>query len=82
MPGVQAMRAHRKGRVTRRTHHVEPIAVPPVDPDVVFCGKIGWAIAAPLYLLLDMSLQVHPEDRGLLLRFKFKRWWVSRVMQG
>ena len=32
MTGVQAMRAHREGQVTLRTHHVEPIAVPLVDP--------------------------------------------------
>lgn len=35
MSGVQAMRAHREARVTLRTHVVEPIVVPPVDPDVV-----------------------------------------------
>ncbi|HEX7486611.1 MAG TPA: helix-turn-helix domain-containing protein [Vicinamibacterales bacterium] len=35
MSGVQAMRAHREGRVTLRSHHVEPIAVPAIDPDFV-----------------------------------------------
>src|SRR6266508_2402145 len=35
MTGVQAMREHREGRLTLRTHQVEPIAVPPVDPDFV-----------------------------------------------
>jgi putative transcriptional regulator len=35
MSGVKAMRAHREGKVTLRTHHVEPIAVPPIDPDFV-----------------------------------------------
>lgn len=35
MAGVQAMRDHREGRVTLRTHEVEPIVVPPVDPDFV-----------------------------------------------
>lgn len=35
MAGVQAMRDHREGRVTLRTHKVEPIVVPPVDPDFV-----------------------------------------------
>jgi putative transcriptional regulator len=35
MSGVEAMRAHRQGKVTLRTHHVEPIAVPPIDPDFV-----------------------------------------------
>ena len=49
---------------------------------LLFGGKIGWAIAVPLYLLLAMSLQVHPEDRRLLLRFKLKRWRENRGMQG
>lgn len=35
MSGVEAMRAHREGKVTLRTHRVEPIAVPPVDPGFV-----------------------------------------------
>jgi putative transcriptional regulator len=33
--GVQAMRGHREGRLTLRTHEVEPITVPPVDPEFV-----------------------------------------------
>ncbi len=35
MSGVQAMGAHRGGQVTLRTHHVEPLAVPPIDSDFV-----------------------------------------------
>jgi putative transcriptional regulator len=35
MSGVQAMSAHREGRVTLRTHHVEAIAVPHIDPGFV-----------------------------------------------
>jgi putative transcriptional regulator len=35
MSGVQAMHAHRDGRVTLRTHHVEPIAIPEVGPAFV-----------------------------------------------
>ncbi len=35
MSGVRAMREHREGRVTLRTHEVEPIVVPPVDADFV-----------------------------------------------
>jgi putative transcriptional regulator len=35
MSGVQAMRDHRERRVTLRTHQVEPITVPGVDPDFV-----------------------------------------------
>ena len=35
MSGIGAMRDHREGRLTLRTHPVEPIAVPAVDPDFV-----------------------------------------------
>ena len=35
MAGVAAMRMHREGRLTLKTHHVEPIAVPAVDADFV-----------------------------------------------
>ena len=35
MAGVKAMRQYREGCVTLRTHLVEPITLPPVDPDVV-----------------------------------------------
>jgi phage shock protein PspC (stress-responsive transcriptional regulator) len=41
---------------------------------LLLVGKPGVAIGLFLYLLLDMSLEVHPEDRGQLLRFRFKRW--------
>lgn len=35
MGGVQAMGAHREGRLTLKTRHVHPITVPPVDADIV-----------------------------------------------
>ncbi|HEY6072898.1 MAG TPA: helix-turn-helix domain-containing protein [Anaerolineales bacterium] len=35
MAGVQAMRDHREGRLTLRTHAVEPITVPPINPSLV-----------------------------------------------
>ena len=35
MSGVEAMRAHRKGRVTLKTTEVHPITVPPIDADTV-----------------------------------------------
>jgi putative transcriptional regulator len=35
MSGVEAMREHREGRLTLRTHQVEPIALPTLGPDVV-----------------------------------------------
>jgi putative transcriptional regulator len=35
MAGVDAMRGHREGRLTLRTHHVEPISLPELEPRVV-----------------------------------------------
>ena len=35
MAGVDAMRQHREGRLTLRTHHVEPISLPELEPRVV-----------------------------------------------
>lgn len=35
MSGVQAMRKHREGRLTLRTHQVEPIALPTLNPKLV-----------------------------------------------
>lgn len=35
MSSVADMRAHREGRITLKTREVRPIAVPPIDPDVV-----------------------------------------------
>jgi putative transcriptional regulator len=35
MSGVQAMREHREGRLTLRTHQVEPIALPRLNPKLV-----------------------------------------------
>jgi len=34
MSGVEAMREHREGRLTLRTHEVAPLAVPPMNPTV------------------------------------------------
>jgi len=35
MSGVEAMREHREGRLTLRTHRVEPLTFPAIDPEVV-----------------------------------------------
>jgi putative transcriptional regulator len=35
MSGVEAMRLHREGRLTLRTHRVAPIALPPLNPELV-----------------------------------------------
>lgn len=31
-----------------------------------------------LYLLLDVALPIHPDERADLLRFRIARWWKSR----
>jgi phage shock protein PspC (stress-responsive transcriptional regulator) len=31
-----------------------------------------------LYLLLDIALPIHPDDRADLLRFRIARWWKQR----
>src|SRR4051794_30682199 len=33
--GIEAMREHREGRLTLRTHEVVPIALPPMEPRLV-----------------------------------------------
>jgi hypothetical protein len=35
MGGVDAIREHREGRLTPRTHHAEPISLPELEPHVV-----------------------------------------------
>jgi putative transcriptional regulator len=35
MSGVSAMREHREGRLTLRTHRVDPITLPPLKPKLV-----------------------------------------------
>jgi phage shock protein PspC (stress-responsive transcriptional regulator) len=36
----------------------------------------GWGLW--LYLLLDLAMPVHPEDRPGLLRYRLGRWWRGR----
>jgi putative transcriptional regulator len=67
MSGVQAMREHREGRVTLRTHDVEPIAIPLVDPDFVRETREG----------LHMSRQVFAFKIGVNPR-TLERWEQGR----
>jgi putative transcriptional regulator len=67
MSGVQAMREHREGRVTLRTHDVEPIAIPRVDPDFVRNTREG----------LHMSRQVFAFKIGVNPR-TLERWEQGR----
>ena len=67
MSGVQAMRQHREGRLTLRTHEVELITVPPVDPDFVRETREA----------LHMSRQVFAFKIGVNPR-TVKRWEQGR----
>jgi putative transcriptional regulator len=67
MSGVQAMREHREGRVTLRTHEVEPITVPPIDSAFVRETREG----------LNMSRQVFAFKIGVNPR-TLERWEQGR----
>ena len=67
MSGVDAMRNHREGRLTLRTHHIEPISVPSVDPDFVRETREG----------LHMSRQVFAFKIGVNPR-TLERWEQGR----
>jgi phage shock protein PspC (stress-responsive transcriptional regulator) len=38
----------------------------------------GGGVGFWLYLLLDVAMPVHPDDRQYLLRFRLRRWWARR----
>ncbi len=65
--GVQAMREHRKGRLTLRTHHVEPIALPTLNPKLVRETREA----------LNMSRQVFAFKLGVNPR-TLERWEQGR----
>jgi putative transcriptional regulator len=67
MSGVEAMREHRKGRLTLRTHQVDPIALPALDPDVVRATREA----------LHMSRQVFAFKLGVNPR-TLERWEQGR----
>lgn len=67
MSGVKAMRAHREGRVTLKTTEVRPIAVPPIDADVVRETREA----------LNMSRQVFAFKLGVNPR-TLERWEQGR----
>ena len=49
MSGVAAMRDHREGRITLKTRDVRPIAVPPLDPDVVRETREALKMSRPVF---------------------------------
>jgi putative transcriptional regulator len=67
MAGVRAMREHGEGRLTLRTHDVEPISLPPVDADFVRETREG----------LRMSRQVFAFKIGVNPR-TLERWEQGR----
>jgi putative transcriptional regulator len=67
MSGVEAMRAHREGRVTLKTTDVQPISVPPIDADVVRETREA----------LNMSRQVFAFKLGVNPR-TLERWEQGR----
>lgn len=67
MAGVDAMREHREGRLTLRTHHVEPIALPELTPRVVRETRES----------LNMSRQVFAFKLGVNPR-TLERWEQGR----
>lgn len=68
MAGVESMRDHREGRLTLRTHEVEPIMVPPVNPNVVRETREA----------LNMSRQVFAFKIGVNPR-TLERWEQGRA---
>ena len=65
--GIRAMREHREGRLTLRTHPIEPIALPPLGPDV----------ARETRETLHMSRQVFAFKLGVNPR-TLERWEQGR----
>ena len=69
MSGVVAMREHRKGQVTLREHHVEPLHLPRVDGDMVLETRRR----------LGMSRAVFAYRLGVNLR-TVERWEQGRSL--
>src|SRR5438128_4041851 len=67
MSGVKAMREHREGRLTLRTHGVEPITIPPIKPELVRKTREA----------LQMSRQVFAFKLGINPR-TLERWEQGR----
>jgi putative transcriptional regulator len=67
MSGVEALREHRQKRLTLRTHEVSPIAVPPINPQLVRETREG----------LHMSRQVFALKLGVNPR-TLERWEQGR----
>ena len=49
MGGLAAIKEHREGRLTLRTHKVMPLAVPPVEPRLVLDVRTGFRMSRPVF---------------------------------
>jgi putative transcriptional regulator len=67
MEGVSAMRAHREGRITLRSHQIEPLSLPVVDRLVIRKTREG----------LKMSRQAFAHRLGVNPR-TLERWEQGR----
>ncbi len=67
MSGVKAMQQHREGRLTLRSHHVLPITLPPLNPQLVRDTREA----------LHMSRQVFALKLGVKPR-TLERWEQGR----
>jgi len=64
MAGAQAMREHRQGRLTLRTHQVEPIALPALEPETVRDTREALHMSRRVFafkLSRDVSGRVFPQ---------------------
>ena len=53
MSGVEAMRGHREGRLNRRTHEVEPIALPTLEPGILRDTREALRGPSPVHARID-----------------------------
>jgi putative transcriptional regulator len=49
MEGVDAMRAHREGQITLRTHRVEPVSLPPVSAAIIRQTREQFHMSRPAF---------------------------------
>ena len=49
MAGARAMKAHREGRLTLRSHRVEPLSLPPVSPKLVLDTRSAFRMSRQVF---------------------------------
>ena len=56
-----------------------PVAIIRLAFIVLFVARLSGFV---LYIVLDLLMEVHPDDRASLVRFRIRRWWSSRFGEG